>query len=140
VIDLIEMKALVWRDESLGASGTSLTSRPTSPTRPKSMREDDRDRRRAGRRGNGAYLEGEMPDNDDPRLIRKGTSRRAVLPGVLRLGLQEQGRAAAARRRDRLPAEPARRSGHRGHQAEDRSEDHAQASDDEPLRASPSRS
>ena len=39
--------------------------------------------------------------------------------GAARLRLQEQGRAAAARRRDRLPAEPARRAAGDGHRPED---------------------
>ena len=50
-----------------------------------------------------AYLEGKMPDERrDPRADPQGHDRGQVLPGVLRLGLQEQGRAAAARRRRRL--------------------------------------
>ena len=39
----------------------------------------------------------------------QGHARAQADPGPLRLGVQEQGRAAAARRRPRLPAQPARR-------------------------------
>ncbi len=46
--------------------------------------------------------------------------RRRDLPGAVRLGVQEQGRAAHARRRDRLPAVPAGRAGRRGPQARPR--------------------
>jgi elongation factor G len=50
------------------------------------------------------YLEGEEPDMDTiKRCIRKGTIAR-LLPDLLRLLLQEQGRAERARRRRRLPA------------------------------------
>jgi elongation factor G len=59
-----------------------------------------------------AYLEGNEPDVEALRaLIRKARSDRRLLPGSVRLGLQEQGRAAAARRRCRLPAVAARRAG-----------------------------
>ena len=51
----------------------------------------------------------------------QGHRQRQAGPDPLRLGLQEQGRAAAARRRGRLPAEPARRAADRGHQAGHRS-------------------
>ena len=62
-----------------------------------------------------AYLEGEEPDVETLRkLIRKGTLGDEVRAGDLRLGLQEQGRAADAERRHRLPAEPARRAGLHG--------------------------
>ena len=82
-----------------------------------------------------AYLEGNEPDAATlRRLIRKGTVERHVLPDPLRLGLQEQGRAAAARRGDRLPAEPARRAGHQGHRLRRPSaEIERHADDDEPL-------
>ena len=59
------------------------------------------------------------------RLIRKGTVSVTFYPDPLRLGLQEQGRAAAARRGDRLPAVPARRAGDQGHRPEDRRRDRA---------------
>ena len=42
------------------------------------------------------------------RALRKGTHRDQARPGALRLGVQEQGRAAAARRGRRLPAVAAR--------------------------------
>ena len=63
-----------------------------------------------------AYLEGKEPDAATlKRLIRKARATSHVLPGPLRLGLQEQGRAAAARRGGRLPAEPGRRAADQGH-------------------------
>ena len=62
-----------------------------------------------------AYLEDENSVTADQlrRAIRLGTISDAITPGAARLGLQEQGRAAAARRGRRLPAEPARRAGDR---------------------------
>ena len=57
-----------------------------------------------------AYLGGEEPDAETlKRCIRKGTGQRCLRAGAVRLGLQEQGRAAAARRRRRLPAGADRR-------------------------------
>jgi small GTP-binding protein len=49
----------------------------------------------------------------------------SLLPGVLRLGLQEQGRAAAARRRRRLPAVADSTSRDQGHRRQDRSRSRA---------------
>ena len=62
-----------------------------------------------------AYLEDETSVTADllRRAIRLGTISDAITPGAARLGVQEQGRAAAARRGRRLPAEPARRAGDR---------------------------
>ena len=52
-----------------------------------------------------AYLEGNEPDEETlKRCIRKGTIAGAFVPVLLRLRLQEQGRAAAARRGCRLSA------------------------------------
>ena len=52
-----------------------------------------------------AYLDGQEPDEDDPAPPRAARRADARLPsGALRLGLQEQGRAAAPRRGRRLPA------------------------------------
>ena len=57
------------------------------------------------------YLEDESQVT--PEMIRRGLRRAtlasAVTPGPRRLGVQEQGRAAAARRDRRVPPEPARR-------------------------------
>jgi elongation factor G len=94
VVDLIEMKALVWRNEELGAQWDVLDIPADLQARAEEYREklieaavemDDE--------AMNNYLEGTMPSNDGE-----------VLSDVLRLGLQEQGRAAAARRRGRLPA------------------------------------
>jgi hypothetical protein len=52
------------------------------------------------------------------RALRKGTLANQIVPGALRLGVQEQGRAAAARRRRRLPAVAARRAADQGHRPE----------------------
>ena len=52
--------------------------------------------------------EQEVPLDLIHKTIREATDRPADLPGPGRLGLQEQGRAAPARRGQRLPAQPAR--------------------------------
>ena len=59
-----------------------------------------------------AYIEDESSVTADQirRALRAGTLAGRDHAGAARLRLQEQGRAAAARRGDRLPAEPARRA------------------------------
>jgi elongation factor G len=75
VVDLIEMNALVWRDESLGAQWDIVEI-------PADLKEKAEEYREllietvveADEGAMERYLEGEMPDNDELRaLIRKGT-------------------------------------------------------------------
>jgi len=75
VVDLVEMKALVWRGEDLGASWDVVDIPENMQAQAEEYREKmveaavelDEDVMMA-------YLEGEMPDNDTlRRLIRKGT-------------------------------------------------------------------
>jgi len=75
IVDLIEMKALVWRDESLGAKWDVVEIPDDLKERAEKFREDlietvvDIDEAATE-----AYLEGEMPDVDTiRRLIRQGT-------------------------------------------------------------------
>ena len=80
-----------------------------------------------------AYLEGKEPDEATlKRLIRKAVITGAFYPGAVRLGLQEQGRAAAARRGGRLPAVAARRAADQGHRLQGQ-RGRAPAADTEPL-------
>ncbi|TFF20607.1 elongation factor G [Jiella endophytica] len=75
VIDLIEMKALVWRDETLGAQWDILDI----PEDLKAQAEEYREMMieaavEIDEPAMEKYLEGEMPSNDElRRLIRKGT-------------------------------------------------------------------
>ena len=75
VIDLIEMKALIWRDESLGAQWDVVEI----PADLQAQAEEYREKMieaavEVDEAATEAYLEGEMPDNDKLRqLIRKGT-------------------------------------------------------------------
>jgi elongation factor G len=75
VVDLIEMNALVWRDESLGAQWDVVEIPADLKEKAAQYRDDlievavDADEAAME-----AYLEGKMPDNDQLRaLIRKGT-------------------------------------------------------------------
>ena len=108
VIDLIKMKAIVWYGEALGAS----YSEEEIPADLKDQAVEYR----------GKLIEAAVEMDDDamvayldgtgagrcypapPRSYRRAASR--VPPGSLRLGVQEQGRSAAPRRRRRLPAVP----------------------------------
>ena len=87
----------------------------------------DRRDRRARRRADGDLPRGRGVGHarDDPPRAARRDARRRDHAGAARLRVQEQGRAAAARRRRRLPAEPARRPGRPGHRPEDRGRDHA---------------
>ena len=111
------------------------TFRPTCWSRPQEYREklieaavelDDEahgglSRRQGARRGDAQEA--------DPQ----GGDHRRLLPGAVRLGVQEQGRAAAARRGGRLSAVAARRAADQGHRRQDRRRGRAQPADDEPL-------
>ena len=98
VVDLVEMNALVWRNETLGAAWDVVEIPADLKDACRGIsREDDRSRRRNGRDG-----DRELPRRQDagqrrdPRADPQGHDRGEVLPDVLRLGLQEQGRTAAA--------------------------------------------
>ena len=85
---------------------------------------DDRARRRDGRRGDGGLPRRDRAGRADPaRADPQGHAGDEVRAGALRLRVQEQGRAAHAERRDRLPAEPARREALHGLQAGRRDRD-----------------
>ena len=105
-IDLVRMKGVIWDDEALGAKYHDIEIPADMLEQAKEYREkmieaaveldDDAhgrlSRRQGARRGDAQAA--------DPQ----GGDHRRVLPGAVRLGLQEQGRAAAARRGRRLSA------------------------------------
>jgi translation elongation factor EF-G len=109
MIDLLTMKAyffegekgenVVEKDDPRGACGEGR--RVASHAH--------REVRRARRRPDGAVPRGREFDHGrrDPCGAAEGHDRPRDQPGVLRFGAQEHRRAAADRRRDRLPAEPA---------------------------------
>ena len=113
VVDLLEHARphLARRDPAGRGVRRSRRSRPTWPTQAAEYREklleqladvDDDDRR--------AYLEGEeLRRRDAQGRDPQGHARRPGQPGAERLRVQEQGRAAHARRGRRLPALAARR-------------------------------
>ena len=112
LVDLITMEEWTWTGEDLGATWTRQPIRAELKDQADEMRAtmielavemDDAAME--------AYLEGEEPDVATLRkLIRKGTLAMKFVPVHLRLGVQEQGRAADAERRHRLPADAARRA------------------------------
>ena len=77
----------------------------------------------------------EIPVEKLKAAIRAGVLSNELNPCPRGLRLQEQGRAGAARRRRRLPAEPARRSPGGGHQPQTGEADSRKASDTEPFSA-----
>ena len=111
------MKGVVWEDEALGAKFKDIDIPADLVDKAKEYREkmleaaveldDD---------ALAAYLDGKEPDEATlKRLIRKAVLTGAFYPGAVRLGVQEQGRAAAARRGGRLSAVAGRRARDQGH-------------------------
>ena len=116
VIDLVNMKAIVYKDD-LGQDW-EVTDIPEdmADAAHQARTRADRGGRRVRREAHGGLPRGEA-DRARPadRGHPQGHARHLHDPRARRLRLQEQGRAAAARRGDRLPAEPARRAVDRGH-------------------------
>ena len=129
VVDLLKMKAIVWDGDDKGAKFVEEEIPADLVDKAAELRaemieaavEMDDD-------AMAAYLDGKEPDVDTlKRLIRKATVKRHLLSDAVRLGLQEQGRAAAARRGRRLPALAGRPRGLQRHRRQDRRADRAQA-------------
>ena len=115
VIDLVNMKAIIYKDD-LGQDW-EVTEIPEdmAERREAGAHRADRGRRRVRREAHGGLPGGEADRARSPHPGHpQGHARHLDDPGAVRLRLQEQGRAAAARRGHRLPAEPARRAVDRG--------------------------
>ena len=119
------MKAIIWNDESLGASFEvtdipdveTADGKPTSSSRRQEYREElvelaveqDEDLLMG-------YLEGEEPSEEDlKRCIRKGTLAGDFVPVLTGTAFKNKGVQPPARRRHRLHALAARRRGDQGH-------------------------
>ncbi|NHK27320.1 elongation factor G [Parvularcula flava] len=93
VVDLIEMDAIIWNDESLGAS----YDRVEIPADLKEKAEEYREKMietivELDEAAMEAYLEGDMPDNDTIRaLIRKGTINVDFHPVLLGTAFKNKG-------------------------------------------------
>ena len=115
IVDLVEMKAMVWRDETLGAEYDVIEIPADLVEKAKEYREkmieaisefDDKLFEK--------FIEGQRRlERRDPRRHPQGHHRAEDLPGDLRHGVQEQGRADDARRDRGLPALSARRAADR---------------------------
>ena len=123
------MKAYVWDGDDKDAKMDiqEIPGRPQGARRRVSRRHD-RGCRRDGRRGHGGLPRGQGARRGDaappdPQGDRQGR----LLSDDVRLGLQEQGRAAAARRRRRLPALARRSRSVQGHRPQERRAAPAQA-------------
>ncbi len=109
--------------------GRQPTSPPTSPTQADEYRGDaDRGHLRARRGAAGEVHRrgGDLATTRSSRALRTATLNGDITPGAVRHGVQEQGRAAAARRRRRLPAQPAGHPAGRGRARPQRRADGAQ--------------
>ena len=112
IVDLVEMKAVIWRDETLGAKFDVVDIPADLLEKAKVYREqmieavsefDDALFEK--------FVDGEAADRRrDQSRHPQGDHRAEDFPGDLRLGLQEQGRPDHARRGGRLSAFAARYS------------------------------
>ena len=108
VIDLVEMKALVWDDDDMGEKWRRSSDDPRRAGR-RGRRGAPRARRRRSSNYDDNIMEKYVGDeeitaDDLRRALRPATHRQPDRAGAVRLGLQEQGRPAPARRGGRLPA------------------------------------
>ena len=129
LVDLVENRAIIWLDESLGAKFVyeEIPGRPEG-RRGRSAHAPHRDGGRAGRRRHGGLSRGQRArPRDAEEADPQGHAQLLVRAGAVRLGVQEQGRPAAARRGRRLSAEPARHSAGRRPQARQRDDRHPRA-------------
>ena len=142
IIDLVEMKAIVYKDDlgkeqevvdipaehaDAAAAGARAPARGGLPLRRRARRADPR---------GGSEISASTASS---RRIRKATLEHQAHAGPLRLGVQEQGRAAAARRGARLPALAARRPAGRGRHRRSRAATTARPSCASPTTTSRSR-
>jgi elongation factor G len=141
VVDLIEMKAMVWRDES--SAPWDVVEIPADL---KDKAEEYRELLietvvEADEAAMEAYLEGEMPDNDEIRaLIRKGTCRVQFFPMFCGSAFKNKGVQPLLDAVVDLPAEPGSKFRHQGHRRQDRRRRTASLPTKSRFRCWPSRS
>ena len=115
VIDLVTNKAIVYQDDLGQEWGEEEIPAEMADAGPRGPHQADRGRRRLRRRADGGLPRGQADRGRPPaRGHPQGDPRHLHHPGPVRLGLQEQGRPAPARRGHRLPAQPAGRPAGRG--------------------------
>ena len=113
VVDLLKMKAIVWDGDGKDNKfvETEIPADLQGEGR-RVARRHDRGRRRTRRRRHGRLPRRQGARRRDAQAADpQGDGDARLLSDAVRLGLQEQGHAAPARRRRRLPAEPAGYSG-----------------------------
>ena len=135
IVDIVKMKALIWHDEQLGAKFDEVEIPAEYADKAKELRtalvemaveEDDKLLE--------AYLDGKEPSVERSQALHpQGRDRLPLRAGDVRLGVQEQGRAAAARRRRRLSAVAARHSAGQGHRSRKGNEVERPADDKAPF-------
>ena len=143
VVDLVAMKALIWKEENLGAElRGERNSRGIAREGAGAAHQAGRDRGRRGREA--ARGLSRRQDADGGAAQGLHPQRRRRLPfrsGAVRRGVQEQGRAAAARWSRGLSAVAAGHTSGRSDEAAIQREDHAASQTTRrPSRVSPSRS
>jgi elongation factor G len=109
VVDLIEMKAIIWKGDELGAQYHDAPIPDDLKDKAAEYRQlcSTPRSRWTTRRWRSTSTRATSPSRPEA-LHQEGHDQRRLPPRAVRHRLQEQGRAAAARRRARLPAEPDR--------------------------------
>ena len=109
VIDLIEMRAILWHDETMGAK-YDVEEIPANLLKKaeafrmqlvESVAENDDEMLHK-------FLEGETPTAEELKALRRAIIGMKLFPVLCGIGFQEQGYADAARCGGRVPAQPAR--------------------------------
>jgi small GTP-binding protein len=126
VIDLIEMNALVWRDESLGAQWDVVEIPEDMKAKAEEYREKLIELPSRSTKPRWKPISKAICLTTIRSVSRPPRHHRRQVPSdVLRYGLQEQGRSASARRRLRLPAFADGHSCYQGYRLQDRSRNRA---------------
>jgi elongation factor G len=140
LVDLVNERAIIWKDESLGAEFFYEDIPADLVSRTAEYREKLSSSRRTDDDAMEAYLDGTRPDVATRRRCSARAHSAGVRSGPVRLGVQEQGRSAAARRGRRLSAVAARHRRRSGHQPRHERTRSRATADDAPLSRSRSRS
>ena len=129
IVDLVRMKAVIWKDEIAGrrVRRRRHPGRSEGPGRGVSRTSWSRRAVDMDDAALEAYLGRQGAERGSAEGVHpQGHGQQQVRSGHLRLGVQEQGRAAAARRGRRLPAVADRRRRRQGHQRRRQGGDGAQ--------------
>ena len=120
IVDIVKMKALIWHDEQLGAKFDEIEIPAEYADKAKELRtRPGRNGGRGRRQSHGCLSRRRRAVGSRSQALHpQGHQQLSFRAGDVRLGLQEQGRAALAGCRGRLSAVAARHSAADGHRSQ----------------------